>query len=139
MCGREPRHRDPERRAGNVIEPGAMTERDARRVAAVFSADADLQPLAALAAESHADLHELPHTGLVDGRKRIALQDALLQVLAQESGLGVIARDTECGLREIVGAEGKELGILGDAVRNEGGSWHFNHSTELIRHFHALL
>src|ERR1700730_11928444 len=55
----QPRDRDAIRRAGNVIEPNLMTERDGSGIAAVFAANADLDVRTGLAAAHHADFHEL--------------------------------------------------------------------------------
>ena len=48
LGGGQPGDRHAERRAGNVVHPHLVAERDAVRVAAVLAADADLQVLAVL-------------------------------------------------------------------------------------------
>ena len=90
MSRGQTRHRHAKRRAGDVIEACAVAEVDTARVAAVLAADPDLEITAAPAPELDADLHQPSDTALVDGRKRIAREYALLQVLAQEAGLGVV-------------------------------------------------
>src|SRR5689334_10110515 len=44
LCRREPRDRDAEGRAGDVVEADLVAEGDGPRVAAVLAADADLEP-----------------------------------------------------------------------------------------------
>src|SRR5205085_179006 len=56
--GREPRDRDAVRGAGHVVEPGAVAEVDALRVATVLAADPDLQSLADRTAAGHGHLDE---------------------------------------------------------------------------------
>ena len=68
-------------------------------------------------------LHQLADAFLIQHGKRILLEDSLLQVLGQEL-VDVVAREAEGRLRQVVGAEAEELGLLGDlsATRAARGS-----------------
>lgn len=65
--------------------------------------------------QRHAHFHELRHTG-INRSERIVGQQVLGQVLRDELALHVVAAEAEGGLGEIVGAEGEEVGLLGDLV-----------------------
>src|SRR5258707_5575403 len=54
----EPRDRHAERRAGHVVEPDLMAERDRGGIAAVLAADADLELVARLAPALDAGAHQ---------------------------------------------------------------------------------
>src|SRR6185503_19058992 len=64
--GSEPRDRNAERRAADVVQPEAVAEIDAARIAAVLAADADLQVGARGAAEVDGDLHEVADAALIE-------------------------------------------------------------------------
>ena len=55
----------------------------------------------------------------VDRLERVDRQDLLLQVRRHEP-LDVVAAEAERHLRQVVGAEAEELGLLGDLVRRRG-------------------
>ena len=76
---RQPRDRHAERRAGDVVEAGAVAEVDRGRVAAVLAADADLEVRAASAAALDADLRSARRrpSWSSDG-ERVVLEDAAL-------------------------------------------------------------
>ena len=98
-----------------------MAEADGGGVAAVLAADAELEVGPCLAAALAADPHELAHALAVDADEGILLQDALL-LIGTEEGAGVVAREAEAGLREIVGPEAEELRGLRDLARRYGFS-----------------
>jgi len=116
-----------------------VAEGDGAGVAAVLAADPQLQLLALAAAQPDRGLHQLAHAYLVQGGERVLLEDALLEVLGEEAGLGVVAGDAEGGLGEVVGAEGEELRVLGQAVRHQRGAGDLHHGAELVAHGAALL
>ncbi len=60
-------------------------------------------------------LHELADAVLVETGERIGLVDLLVVVGAEELA-GVVAAEAEGHLGQVVGAEGEELGLLGDLV-----------------------
>lgn len=57
-AGLEPGHRDPERRAGDVVEPHLVEEVDRGGVAPVLAADAEVEVGACLAPEPHGGPHQ---------------------------------------------------------------------------------
>src|SRR5690242_18917287 len=105
LCGGEARDRHAIGRAGHVVQPDVVTERDGGRIAAMFAADADLQRWPRLAAALDADLDELADALAVERDERIDLQNALGDIGAKEAR-GIVAADAVGGLRQIVGAEG---------------------------------
>ena len=87
----------------------------------MLAADAELDVRPRLAAALGGDLHEFADAFLIERHERIGRQDALGRVGAEERG-GVVARDAERRLRQIVGAEGEELGALGDLARRRSAA-----------------
>ena len=71
----------------------------------MLAADPDLEIAPGLAAFLDRDLHQPPHAGHVDRLERVAGQDLLFEVADDESSLGVVAREAEGGLGEVVCAE----------------------------------
>ena len=70
----------------------------------MFAADAEFQARTRRAAARAADADEFANAVAVDRDEGIFFVDALLLVNLEEAG-GVVARNAEGGLREIVGAE----------------------------------
>jgi hypothetical protein len=62
------------------------------------------------------DLHQFADAFAVDRDERVAREDALFDV-GGEKRRRVVARNAECGLRQVVGAEGKEFRRLRDFRR----------------------
>ena len=116
-----------------------MADLDRVRVAAVLAADADLELRPGLPALLDGDAHQARHTALVDCLEGVAGQDLLLQVAADELALGVVAGEAEGGLGEVVGAEGEELGVLGDLARRERRAGDLDHGSELVVDLDPLL
>src|SRR5690242_12933001 len=102
----------------------------------MLAADAELQVLARLAAALGADLHQLADAIAVDRDEGVLLEDALLLILAEEAA-GVIARQAEAGLRQIVGAEAEELRRLGDLAGAQNGARQLDHRADEIGHLDA--
>src|SRR6516165_6462119 len=102
-----------ERRARDIVEGDPVAKCDRGRVAAVLAANPHFELWPRLAAAFDPDAHQFAHAFAVDGHERIARQDAARYVGA-EKARGVVAADAVGGLREIVGAEGKELRALRD-------------------------
>ena len=71
----------------------------------MLTAHANLQSFTRLAAFINCDPHQPAHTFRIDAGKRIIPQQAGLQVMYKEAGLGVIAGDAVGGLCQVVGAE----------------------------------
>ncbi len=95
-------------------------------VAAVLAADPQLQALPGLAALLAGDLHQPADAGLVDGHERVGRDQLALLVQAEELA-DVVAGEPEGGLGEVVGAEGEELGHLGDLAGDQGRPWQLDH------------
>src|SRR6478672_5329099 len=106
LRGGEARDRHAEGRARHVVEPDAFAEVDRGGIAAMLAADSKLDARARLASALGGDPHEFAHAFLVERHERIGRQDALGCVGAEERS-GVVARDAERRLREVVGAEGE--------------------------------
>src|SRR2546422_5108235 len=134
MGRREPGDRDPERGARDVVQSDRVTELDARGVASVFAANADLEIPANLATLSDAYPHELTDPVAVDCLERVARENPLLDVIEEELWLRVIAAVSHRSLREVVRPEGEEFGVAGDFVRDESGPRDLNHRAELVVH-----
>src|SRR5579883_2589518 len=113
LRGGEAGNRHPVRRARYIVEPDFVAERHGGRVAAVFAANAELEVAARVAAPFGGGLDQLADPLAVDRYERIGRQDPQFRIGAKEAR-GIVATDAECGLREIVGAEGEELRGLGD-------------------------
>jgi len=97
----------------------------------MLAADADLQFGASLAPARDADLHQFADPVAIDRDEWIDLQDSLCDVGAEESG-SIIAADAIGGLRQIVGAERKELRRLGNVAGHQAGTRQFDHGADLI-------
>ena len=95
-----------------------MEEVDRLRVAAVLAADAELEVRAASARPSSTAIltsRPTPSASRVsNGRDP---EDAHLEVAAEERALDVVAGEAPGRLGQVVGAEGEELGRLGDLRR----------------------
>src|ERR1019366_5624905 len=100
-------------RAGNVVHPDLVAELDGARFAAVLAADPDFEIFAGSAAQLGRHLDELADAFLIEHRERVGLKDFGGFVVFLESRI-VVAGETHGGLREVVGAEGEELGLFGD-------------------------
>src|SRR6202022_4587436 len=103
-----------------VIQSDLVAERDRSRIAAMLAANADFQIRAGLAPARDADLHQFTDAVAIDRNERIDFQDSLCDVGAEEPG-GIIAADAVGGLRQIVGAERKELRRLRDVAGHQAG------------------
>src|SRR6266403_5618377 len=121
LRGGQPRDRDAVGRARDVIEANLVAERDGGGIAAMLSTDPDLDIRAGLAAAHDADLHQLANAVAIDRDERIDLQNPLCDVGAEESG-GVISADAVGGLRQVVGAERKELSGRCDLASHQAGA-----------------
>ena len=115
--GLQPGDRHAERRAGDVVEPDLVEEVDGVGVAAVLAADAELEAGPARAALLGGDPDQLADAVAVERLERADAEDALLQVGREERRLDVVAGEAPGGLGQVVGAEGEELGGLGDLRR----------------------
>src|SRR5215210_7480043 len=104
LCRSEARERHAVGRAADVVEPEPVAERDRLRLAAVLAADAELEVLLDAAPALDGDAHQVADAVLVEELERVALEHAVLEVARQELALGVVAREAERRLRQVVGA-----------------------------------
>ena len=86
LRGRQAGDRHPERRARHVVEPGLVEEGDGLGVAAVLTADAELQVLASGTTALRTDPDQLADARLVDGLERVALQQTRARGRPASSG-----------------------------------------------------
>ena len=100
-------------------------------MAAVLATDANLEIGPRLAAFRHRQLHEFAHAFLVEYLEGVVFQDAHRVVVRQELVLGVFTAEREGRLRQVVGAEAEELGILCHATGAQAGAYHLEHAAEL--------
>src|SRR4029077_15850985 len=91
-------------------------------VSPMLAADANLEVLSRLSSFRDRDRHQAADALFVDGLERVAREDLLLEVADDERALGVVAAESKRGLREIVGAEGEELGLLRDLAGGPRGA-----------------
>src|SRR5690606_31072552 len=97
----------------------------------MFAADPQLEARASAAPAFTADADQLSDAFAVDGDERVFFVDALLLVGLEEAR-GVVARNAESGLREVVGAEREEFGFLRDLARPQSGAGKFDHRADEI-------
>ena len=101
--------------AGNVVEADVVAEGDTSGFAAMLAADAEFDVRAHGFGFGDTNFHQFADAGLVNGLERVAGQDLLGDIGLQEL-VGVVAREAERHLGQVVGAEGEELGFFGDQV-----------------------
>src|SRR3954471_22984809 len=112
---RQPCDRHAERRARDIVERERVAEGHRGGIAAVLAADADLELGARLASAFDADAHQLAYALAVDGDEGIKRDNSARHVEA-EKARRIITADAVSRLGQVVGAEGKELGALGDVA-----------------------
>src|SRR3954469_8245619 len=139
LSGRQPRQRHAIGRAADVVETERVAERDRVGLAAVLAADAQLDALLRAAAPLDRDAHQVADAALIDGLERVSLQHAVLEVAGEELSLGVIPREAERRLRQVVRAEREEVGELGDLVGPDARARELDHRPDLVLDLLALL
>src|SRR5437899_10629893 len=96
-----------------------MAEANRRGVDAVLAAGAELELRAPRPPLLARDAHERAHAAALDRLERVPLVDLEgVDAGAEEAG-GVVARDPERRPRQVVGAEGEELGHARDPLGRE--------------------
>src|SRR3954449_12510882 len=113
--------------ARHVVDARVVEEVDRVGVAAVLAADAELDVGLGLAAQPRAHAQHLPHPRRVDRLERRAVEDLQVDVAREDLALDVVAAEAQRGLREVVGAEGEEVGLLGDPVGLEARARQLDH------------
>ena len=122
--------------AGHIVQAHLVAELHGSGVAAVLAADAHMDVGAGLMAQLDGHGHQLAHALLIQVGEGIGLVDLILVVIIQELAR-VVTGEAEGHLSQIVGAEGEELGLLGDLVGGEGGTGDLDHGAHLILHIDA--
>ena len=79
-----------------------------------------------------------PTPSLVDRLERIVGNDVVLAIVIDVAGV-VVAAHAHRGLRQVVGAEAEELGLLGDLIGADRGPRHLDHRADEILDVQALL
>ena len=97
----------------------------------MLAADAELEVAPRAPAALGGDPHQLADAVAVDADEGIVLDDALLQIGAEEAA-GIVARQAEAGLGQIVGAEAEELGGLGDLAGPQRGARQLDHGADHV-------
>src|SRR4029077_9689991 len=95
-------------RHADVIQPDFLEEMNRRGVAPVLTADAELDVRPRLSALFHRGADQEADANRVNRAERILVENFLVLVRPKELA-DVVAREPERGLRQIVGAERKEL------------------------------
>src|SRR5260221_9450522 len=126
--------RDPVGGAADVVHPGAMAEGDRTRLAAMLTADPDLEVRPRLPAARDRPENELAHSFLVKSVEGVLRQNPetmLVDILGEEV-TGVIAGERHRHLCQVVRAEGEELRFPGDPPRQQGGARNLDHRADRI-------
>ncbi|MPL94795.1 hypothetical protein SDC9_40953 [bioreactor metagenome] len=131
MCGSKTRDRHPEGRTGDVIEARSTAEGDRFGVAAMLAADRNRHVGARALAPRGTDQQQLPHPLDVEDVERILGKDPLVDIGRHEAP-GIVARQAIGHLRQVIGAEGQEMRVLGDLARPQRGPRRLHHHAEAI-------
>ena len=115
-----------------------MAELHAIWISAVFAADTELDVWTSLSALCDGHFHQLANAGLINGRKRVLLDDFQF-LIGTEEGAGVIAAHAQRGLCEVIGSEAEEFRRLSNVVRGECPARHFDHGANEIVQLELLL
>src|SRR5712692_5615579 len=123
------------RRVGGRLVPDGFLQLRLRRRQpgdrhAVGRAGDVVEPRAGLPALLDPDLDKLPYAGGVERDEGILLEQAVLDVVVQELAR-IVAAQAEAHLREVVGAEGEELGLARDVVRGQRPARDLDHRPDL--------
>ena len=105
----------------------------------MFATDAELEVGLLRPATLDRDPHQLADALDVERLERVLLEHAVLEVMRQELALGVVAREAERRLREVVRPEGEEVGLLGDLVGADAGPWELDHRSAEVLDLGRLL
>src|ERR1700722_12361121 len=131
LSGREAGDRHAKRAARYIIQPDLLAERDRGGVAAMLTTNTELQRVLGLPTLCRRDADHLADALYVDRDKRVLRQNPSLNVLRQELA-GIITRQAEHGLRQVVGAEAEEIGDFGDLVGKQRGAGQLDHRPDAV-------
>ena len=136
LSGGESCDGNTERAAGNVAQTDVVAELHGGGVAALLAADAQLDVRAGLTSQLRGHLDEAADAGLIQLGERIGLID-LAVIVGSEELARVVTAEAEGHLRQVVGAEGEELGLLGDGIRGQSRARDLDHGADLVVHVAA--
>ena len=114
-----------------------MAELHAGGVADMLAADVQLELRTSLAAQLAAHIVHAAHADLIQMLEGIGIEDAVFIIGRQELS-GVVTAEAERHLGEVVGAEGEELGFLGDHVGGQRGARDLDHGAHEVAELHAV-
>ena len=109
----KPCDRHPERRARDVSKARFIEKSDRSWITSVLAADTNFYVRPRCMAACGRDFDEFADALLVDRSERIRGQDSLGYIFTEERS-GIVARKGKAGLGQVIGAERKELGGLGE-------------------------
>src|SRR5215218_1509630 len=132
LGGGEPGDWHAEGRAADVGEAVLVAPGYRGGIAAVLTADTDLEPVRAGASQGDGHVDELSDPLAVQGAERVLFEDVGLQVVDQEAGLGVVPAERVRRLGQVIRADREEVGMLGEPVGGERGSRCFDHGAYLV-------
>jgi hypothetical protein len=98
----------------------------------MLAADAELEGRPGLAPALGGDAHQFAHPRHIQADERVLLEDAGA-LIGHEEAAGVVTADAVGRLRQVVGAEAEELGMLGDVVGAQGGARQLDHRAHEVR------
>src|ERR1700675_4847102 len=110
-------------------------------VSPILAADDNLQFVASPAALLDAPAHEHADAFGVEGLEWIGAENGgllLVHVVGEEAAC-IIAGESHGGLRQVVGAEGEELGDFRDLTGQQGSARELDHGADEIVEFYAGL
>ena len=130
-CSRQTRDRDAVRRAGNIVQTDVVAELDGRRIAAVLAADTEVHGRTGRFTHLDRHIHQFAYADRVEAGERVGFVDLVLVVRGQEFA-GVVARESEGHLRQVVRAEAEELRFLRHLVGGERRARDFDHRADFV-------
>ena len=108
-----------------------MAELDGRRIAAVLAADTEVHGRTGRFTHLDRHIHQFANADRVEAGERVEFVDLVLVVRGQEFA-GVVAREAEGHLRQVVRAEAEELRFLRHFVGGERRARDLDHRADFI-------
>ena len=105
----------------------------------MLAADTHLQVVLDRSPALDRNPHQVADPLLVEHLERVPLEHAVLEVAGEELALGVVAREAERRLRQVVRAEGEEVRGLGDLVGAHARTRELDHRPDEVLEARRLL
>ena len=99
----------------------------------MFAANSELDVRPRPAAARGGDFDEFAHALLVEGGERAGRENSLGRIVAKKRS-GIVARKSEAGLGQVIGAKRKELGGLGEVAGAQARAGGLDHRANQIGH-----